>query len=241
MKIAEIIEDMTSKDVMRIRRAGAVVIKNSQNESFIYQLIPFKKKINRSTKELELGGAFASNNRFYQFPLEIIEFHKKLNSFFNISKKCTCELYLSKSFQCFDPDKESENKSIRLNHKIKGNHTYDSEIECLKCGSKFYVSERHYHYVWWKWIRITEPVEVNKSENLDLTNELEFILSSIQTIIKNEHLHPNLLNLQKERLLRFRQKLASNNNTATLEKASDWTKNIDTLINNMNAKIESFN
>ena len=118
MKIEEIIEDMTSKDVSRIRSSGAIIIRNSQNESGIKELIPYKKQIEKSTNELELGGAFASNNRFYKFPLEIIEFHKELNLFFGNRKKCTCQLYLSKSYECFNPEQEAQNESIQLNHKI---------------------------------------------------------------------------------------------------------------------------
>ena len=64
MNIKRIALDMTSKDVDRIRKSGVEIIKNSQNETQIEKLFPYRDDIYESTKNLDLGGAFATNNRF---------------------------------------------------------------------------------------------------------------------------------------------------------------------------------
>ena len=121
MNTEKVIQDLTSKDSQRIRESGLVVIQNSQNEEEIESLIPHLTKIKQATNGLKLGGAFASNNRFYEFPIEIIEFYKTQKSFWNPKRKCSCCLYLSKSYEGFNPEKEAENKSTQLNAKLKGN------------------------------------------------------------------------------------------------------------------------
>ena len=83
MNTEKVIQDLISKDSQRIRESGNVVIQNSQHEKEIEMLIPHLTKIKQETKGLKLGGALASNNRFYEFPIEIIEFYKNQKSICN--------------------------------------------------------------------------------------------------------------------------------------------------------------
>lgn len=136
MIVNEIIDNMTSNDVSRIRISGTTIIRNSQNESFIQELIPYKKRIEQSTENLILSGVIESNDRFFKFPLEIIRFHEELKSTFKEQNSCTCELYLSKSYFGFNPEVESQNLTIELINKINGNWTQDYEVKCLKMFKK---------------------------------------------------------------------------------------------------------
>lgn len=238
MIIKEIIDDLTSKDVTRIRRSGLIIIRKSQDESEIEKIIPYKTQIEKATKDLVLGGVFASNNRFFQFPLEIIAFHQELNSLIGNERKCTCQLYLSKTYESFNPEQEAENESIQLKHKINGTYTYDYEIECLKCGSSYYVSEREYHYTWWKWTKITETVEFTESGQKQIDDEAKFVLCSVATIIRREVVNINELNYQKERIFNFRMKLGTFKGTEYYEGQYGWTECFENLNKEIEQKIK---
>ena len=106
MDIEKVIQDLTSKESQPIRESGLTVIQNSQNEKQIESLIPFLFKIKQATNGLQLGGAFASNNRFYKFPIEIIEFYKNKKSIWRGNIECSCSLYLSKSYENFNLKKK---------------------------------------------------------------------------------------------------------------------------------------
>ena len=239
MNTEKIIRDLTSKDSQRIRESGLVVIQNSQNEKAIESLVPYLNQINKSTNGLKLGGAFASNDRFYKFPIEIIEFYKNKKSFWNRNSKCSCYLYLSKSFENYNPEKEVENQSIKLNAKLKGNYTQDYNLQCLKCNQNFYVSERHYHYVWWHWEKLEESENIIDSGNKSLDNEFKLLIKAVKEAIKPNDYPIKALNFEKKRLIDFRYKLAYNKGTEHYEGKFEWNKITDKLIEEINGRMKN--
>jgi len=239
MNIERIIKDLTSKESQRIRESGLIVIRNSQNEKAIKSLIPYLNQIKQSTNGLELGGAFASNNRFYKFPIEIIEFYKNRKSFWNRNKKCSCCLYLSKSYENYNPEKEVENESIKLKAKFKGNYTQDYSLQCLKCNQKYYVSERHYHYIWWHWEKLEDNDNINDSGNSSVDNEFRLLIKAVKEAIKPNDYSLKALNFEKERIVNFRYKLAYNKGTEHYEVKYEWNKIMDKLIEEINGRMNN--
>jgi len=238
MNIEKVINDITSKESQQIREAGAEIIRNSQNEEVIKSLIPYLNKIKRETNGLELGGAFATNNRFYKFPIEIIEFHKNLKSFGSKNEKCTCELYLSKTYEGFNPEKEAENQTIQLNIKIKGNWTQDYEMQCLKCQKKYHVSERHYHFIWWKWEPLKYERQIPISGNSNLDDEFKLLIKVVQNAIDIKNINKDALIFEKERLMNFRMKLAYHKATEFIETKYGWNEIFDEMINDIEQRIK---
>jgi len=239
MNTEKVIQDLTSKESQRIRESGLVVIQNSQNEKEIEPLIPHLTKIKQATNGLKLGGAFAPNNRFYEFPIEIIEFYKNQKSFWNPKRKCSCCLYLSKSYEGFNPEKEAENESIQLNAKLKGNYTHDYDLQCLKCNQKYYVSERHYHYVWWHWEKFERNGKIIESGNRPIDNEFKLLVKAVEDAIKPNDYPINALNFEKERILNFRYKLAYNKGTEHYEGKYGWNQVLDKLVEEIDGRIDN--
>lgn len=237
--INEIINDFISRDSQRIRQAGAEIIRNSQNESSIKPFIPFLNEIKKATQGLELGGAFAPNNRFYKFPIEIIEFHQRQTSNGNSKNRCTCELYLSETYDGFNPEIESENSSVDLNIKIKGNHTHDYEVQCLKCQKKYHVSERHYHFIWWKWELSKYERQIQTSGNNHLDNEFQLLIKIVRDAVNLNNINKDSLTFEKNRLTDYRMKLADNKKTAFIETKCGWNEIFDELINEIELKIKN--
>lgn len=239
MNTEKVIQDLISKDSQRIRKSGYVVIQNSQNEKEIEMLIPHLTKIKQETKGLKLGGAFSSNNRFYEFPIEIIEFYKNQKSFWNSKRKCSCCLYLSKSYEGFNPEKEADNESIQLNAKIKGNYTYDYDLQCLKCNQKYYVSERHYHSVWWHWEKFERNDKIIESGNSQIDNEFKLLIKAVKDAIKPNEYPIIALNFEKERIMEFRHKLAYNKGTEHYESKYGWNGIMDELLEEINERMNN--
>jgi hypothetical protein len=221
MNVEKIIQDMTSRDVAKIRTAGAEIIKNSQNEEQIKKLFSYRDEIFKSTRNLNLGGAFAPNNRFYEFPLEIIDWHillKSLND--NTIIRCTCDLYL-KSYHDYDPNEEALNDSITLFAKGIGNYTFVYGIKCEKCKRRFHISERHYHYVWYKWDILTKDIKAPSSGS-EIDNALKLYLDIIYTAL-NEKNQKSELKFHKENFTYYRNKLGQDENTKSYETQYNWT------------------
>jgi hypothetical protein len=219
MEIERLIQDMTSRDVDRIRTAGAEIIKNSQNEEQIKKLFPYRDNIYKSTRNLELGGAFAPNSRFYEFPLEIIDYHSLLDSQIEKSGKCTCDLYL-KSFESYNPNNEELNDSMTLFAKAIGDYTFLYGMKCEKCKKRFHVSERQYHYIWYKWDLLTKDINAPSSGS-EIDNALKLYLDIIYTAL-NEHTQKNDLKFHKENLTYYRKRLLQDENTKDYETRYNW-------------------
>jgi len=234
MDIDKVIQDMTSRDVDRIRTAGAEIIKNSQNEEQIKKLFPCRDDIYNSTRNLDLGGAFATNNRFYEFPLEIVDYHSLLNSKKENSGKCTCDLYL-KSYHDYDPNEEALNDSMTLFAKAIGDYTFVYGMKCEKCKRRFHISERQYHYIWYKWDILTKDLNAPSSDS-EIDNALKLYLDIIYTAL-SEPSQKSDLEFHKENLTYYRIRLLQDENTKNYETQHNWTG----LINKVHVDIENNN
>ena len=233
MNLEKIVQDLTSGELNRLRKSGLEVIENSQNEKAIESLIPHLSQIKRSPPDQELGGVFWPNIRFYFFPIEIIEFYKRRKSFWRRNTKCSCALYLSDSYRHFNPVKQAENDHVELVVHLKGNWTQDYEIKCLKCQQNFYVSEKHHHAIWWHWEKLKHPTEIPRSGILKIDREFLLLNKVVREAIARKNINLDALIYEKERILNFRKKLASDKETVKQEISYAWNKIIDTIINDI--------
>lgn len=149
MTTEQIISDLTSKDVSRIRIGACEIISFSQDKEKVLQLKDFRQLIIDKTAGIEMGGAFAPNKRFVDYALNIIDFHVA-------DKRCSCTLYSDFKYECNDPNKEVEKGNIVILEitKIENNWIDYYSCSCNKCGQKFNVFERDGHYTWWEWKKI---------------------------------------------------------------------------------------
>lgn len=234
MDIEKVLQDMTSRDIDRIRTSGANIIKNSQNEEQIKKLFPYRDDIYTSTKNLELGGAFASNNRFYEFPIEIIDYHFLIKSLAENNGKCTCDLYL-KSFFDFNPNNEAQNVSMTLFAKVIGDYTFVYGMKCEKCKRRFHISERHYHYVWYKWDILTKEINAPRLDS-EIDYALKLYLDIIYTAL-SEQTQKGDLKFHKENFTYYRNRLVQDESTKNYETQYNWTG----LINKVFEDLENNN
>lgn len=149
MTTDQIISDITSKDVSRIRIAACEIISFSQDKEKVLQLKDFRQLIIDKTAGLKMEGAFAPNRRFVDYALNIIDFHAS-------DKRCPCNLYSEFKYECNDPNKEAELGNILINDitKIENNWIDYYSCSCKKCGQNFKIFERDGHYTFWEWEKL---------------------------------------------------------------------------------------
>lgn len=146
MTTAEIIENITSRDTHKVWLSACEIISLGQNREKIPPLIEHLPEIIEKTKGLEMGGLFAPNQRFVDFAIRTIEFHRD-------RQNCPCELFTGHGV---DPHREVEKGNIEI---IETVHEQGSLVDyylanCLKCLQKFKIIEWEYHYTWWGWERV---------------------------------------------------------------------------------------
>ena len=162
MKTEEIIKGITSRDSHEVWKSACQIIEVGQNHKKIEPFIEFLPLIIKKTKNLNLGGMFASNQRFVDFAIKTIEFHKN-------EKECYCGLYIEKyiltndiikrelQYECFNPRKEVEKGNINIMESIRIENKWIDYyiVECEKCKTKYKVEEREGHYMFWDWNKIS--------------------------------------------------------------------------------------
>ena len=108
-----------------------------------------------------MGGAFSPNQRFIDFAIRTIEFHRN-------RKECTCNLYVENfkltndiierkiQYESFSPEKEEEKRSVKILETVRiVNKWVDYYIvKCTKCAELFKVEEREGHHMFWNWLII---------------------------------------------------------------------------------------
>ena len=143
MNTKEIIEEITSRDTHKVWSASCRIISESQNREEINPLIPYLSEIKKKTKGLNMGGVFAANQRFVDFAIKVIEFHRD-------SGACPCALYLEHGV---DPNKEVVKGNVKINEtvRIDGKWVDYYTVSCEKCLEEYKVIEREGHYMWWEW------------------------------------------------------------------------------------------
>lgn len=101
------------------------------------------------------------------------------------------------------------------------------------------MSERDYHYTWWKWALIQDDILIPESGNTLIDKEVKFIISCITTLMKNEPNNIELLKLYQERLYNFRMKLGTFKGTEYYEGEFGWTEHFQILNDLMDKQIKS--
>ena len=147
MTTEEIISKITSKDTTKVWEASCKIISLGQDKSEIEPLIPHLSSIIEKTKNLEMGGALASNQRFIDYAIKTIEFHR------DNSNSCTCSLYLAPDSVAPDPNNEVNKNYITILDTITIENKWVDfyKVECKRCGQLYKVIEREYHFMWWGW------------------------------------------------------------------------------------------
>ena len=161
MTTEEIINDLISRNEHKVWKSACKIIDYGINHTKVEPFIEFLPLIIKETKNLNLGGMFASNQRFVDFAIKTIEFHLE-------QKYCYCELYIEKYFltndvikrelqyECFNPKNEIEKGNINILETIKIQNKWVDYylVECKKCLKKYKVEEREGHYMFWDWKKI---------------------------------------------------------------------------------------
>ncbi len=143
MTTTEIIENITSRDTHQVWLSACKIISLGQNREKILPLIEYLPEIIEKTKDLKMGGVFAPNQRFVDFAIRTIEFHRD-------SQSCSCTLFTEHGV---DPHQEVEKGTIEITETvcIQGNWVDYYLANCRKCPQKFKIIERESHYMWWAW------------------------------------------------------------------------------------------
>ncbi len=168
MTIEEILQDIISRDTHKVWGASCEIISNAHNYEKIKPLVNHLPLIKEKTINLNMGGAFAPNQRFIDFAIKIIEFYKE-------QKECPCSLYTEKykltndvvdrelQHESFNPKKEEEKGNVRIINTVLINEKWIDYylVECLKCQTQFKVKEREGHYMFWYWSKDDKKTEMN--------------------------------------------------------------------------------
>ena len=161
MTAAKILAYLISKDTQKVWEAACAIIAMGQDHTKIEPFISHLPLIQQATANLKMGGAFAPNQRFIDFALKTIEFHRDQNS-------CTCALYTAKytsnisgtkraiQYESFNPNKEVDKGNVKIMERVylEGNWIDHYLISCLKCTQQFKVEEREGHYMFWSWKKV---------------------------------------------------------------------------------------
>jgi len=161
MTTGEIIEKIISRDTHKVWEAACKIIELGRDREKIAPLIEYLPLITEKTGGLDMGGGFANNQRFIDYAITTIEFHK--------NNQCPCGLYVAKytsthqaylnkkiQYECTNPNREVEKGNIKILDIVRIEEKWVDYylVECLKCGTKYKVEEREGHYMWWHWIKI---------------------------------------------------------------------------------------
>jgi hypothetical protein len=143
--ILSILDDICSRDTHKVWSSSCQIIEDGQDREKILPLIKHLSRIKERTCGLKMGGLIASNQRFVDFAIRTIEFHRD-------STACPCCLYLENGA---DPKKEAGLKRIQIKDTVtmEGGWVDYYVADCTRCGGLFHIIEREYHFTWWEWKR----------------------------------------------------------------------------------------
>jgi hypothetical protein len=147
MTTEEIIDKITSRDTHNVWSSACEIISWGQNHEKILPLINYLPAIKEKTKELDLGGAIAPNQRFIDFAIRTIEFHRD-------NKECSCNLFLEHSIE---PKKEKEKGNITIINEKVSDCEIDYNAKCLKCNQIYNINQNDAgHTTWYTWKKLTK-------------------------------------------------------------------------------------
>jgi hypothetical protein len=146
------LDDLTSRDSTRIWKACGT-IRHLRDLTELMSLVDNIDVIRTATKNVPLGGMLRPNSSHLEFALRKLEFVRD-------GEGCFCKLYMLDDM--FGPEREQESGNIAIIDTIK---TADGFVDhyicrCVLCDQIYRVTEREYHYTWWKW-----EIEQNFREN----------------------------------------------------------------------------
>lgn len=152
MDIQQLIADIISRDTHKVWRASCEIISLGQDTDTIKPLIKFLPLIRKKTRGLVMGGMFAPNQRFVDFAIRTIEFHRD-------SAQCPCALYEEHGV---DPKVQAAKGYIKIasTTRIEGKWVDYYNTICQRCNQEFKVIERESHYMWWEWTKYSDEKEV---------------------------------------------------------------------------------
>lgn len=136
----ELLEEILSGDPQKVWASSCAIMRLSQDDARIKQFVPYVEEIKAKTKNLEMGGLLASNNRFVKKIIDILEHYKKCTS-------CSCCLLDG----CDNPNNYSTIDIKEVVNIRDSNYVDYYKVECKKCKQKYIVYEREYHFTWWEW------------------------------------------------------------------------------------------
>lgn len=161
MTTQEIIENITSRDTHKVWESACEIINFGQDYYAIAPLLDYLPIIRNSTEDLDMGGAFAPNQRFIDFAIATIEFHKN-------TEQCPCALFTKKfkltnnlvkreiQYEGFNPNKEAEKGNVEILDTVYIDNNWIDYyvVKCVKCTAYYKVEEREGHYMFWNWMGI---------------------------------------------------------------------------------------
>ena len=107
MDTQQLIADITSCDTHKVWSSSCEIIALGQNAKQIKPLIEYLPLIKKRTGRLVMGGMFAPNQRFVDFAIRTIEFHRD-------SIECYCTLYAKGSGGSYFLIKPNNGKSFEV-------------------------------------------------------------------------------------------------------------------------------
>ena len=137
-----LLEEILSGDTHKVWSSSCAIMKLSQNEECMKEIVPYLDEIQAKTTNLQMGGLFVPNDRFVKKVIRILEHYKE-------KKECSCCL-LSQD------DNPNNYETIEIKEKVyvKDSNYIDYYVaECKKCNQKYKVYEREYHFTWWEWLQ----------------------------------------------------------------------------------------
>lgn len=141
----ELLDDILSHNAYRVWLSSGTLAKYSQNEDIMREFIPYLDEIKAETSGLELGGLLGTNKRFVDKVIKILEHYK-------VGEGCSCCLFAED-----DNPQNFETLNIEETVNYNGINKVDYYIvECKKCGKRYKVHEREYHFPWWEWTNYEE-------------------------------------------------------------------------------------
>lgn len=150
METHQLIVAITSRDTHEVWRSSCEIISLGQDAENIRPLIEHLPLIKKQTRGLVMGGMFAPNQRFVDFAIRTIEFHRD-------SDECPCALYEEHGV---NPNIQAEKGYIKIisTTRIDGKWVDYYKVICQRCNQEFKIIERESHYMWWEWRKwIDEP------------------------------------------------------------------------------------
>jgi hypothetical protein len=141
--VADLLEDLTSGDPTRIWSASCAVI-HLHDPAELDRLASQVGRIRASTREVPLGGMLFPNAEHLAAALRRIDQHAS-------GAGCACGLY--PGYLMYNPRREAEEGRVVIESEVVPPEGWAADFvcRCTRCGARYQVEEREYHYTWWGW------------------------------------------------------------------------------------------